>query len=158
MSPNFYCLFRYVLMCIHFLQQREPAILPCLQVCILKFSFYVFYFKKIFLCFTFLFSHEAFVCEHCRCLPCLSEFTRTTNFLFKKGTYGPKFFLGVGVKLATASKVCIRVFLVGRLGDGNLQHKALVYELIITFNAANIYYSSFTFVLHKFRIVMCSNS
>lgn len=28
----FYLLFRYVLMCIHFLQQRRPAILPCLQV------------------------------------------------------------------------------------------------------------------------------
>lgn len=25
--------FRYVIMCIHFLQQRKPAILPCLQVC-----------------------------------------------------------------------------------------------------------------------------
>lgn len=26
--------FRYVLMCIHFLQHRRPAILPCLQVCV----------------------------------------------------------------------------------------------------------------------------
>jgi hypothetical protein len=26
--------FRYVIMCIHFLQQRRPAILPCLQVCV----------------------------------------------------------------------------------------------------------------------------
>lgn len=31
---NYYFLFRYVIMCIHFLQQRRPAILPCLQVCI----------------------------------------------------------------------------------------------------------------------------
>ena len=30
----YFFLFRYVLMCIHFLQQRRPAILPCLQVCI----------------------------------------------------------------------------------------------------------------------------
>jgi hypothetical protein len=30
----YYFLFRYVIMCIHFLQQRRPAILPCLQVCI----------------------------------------------------------------------------------------------------------------------------
>lgn len=32
--------FRYVLMCIHFLQQRRPAILPCLQVYIVVFNFF----------------------------------------------------------------------------------------------------------------------
>lgn len=27
------CWNSYVLMCVHFLQQRKPAVLPCLQVC-----------------------------------------------------------------------------------------------------------------------------